>query len=174
MAGTDYRGAKQGQTVPPGDYASSYQHSSASQVPMPPDAYSAAYQAQGSGANASHQAYGASDYTAEGQSDRALNQSYAVPYRQGYAASEQDLQQQNSRPQGQQQGFAQQGAAQRQGQPSKLRSNGVISKDGVKQVGPHPVGLRATRRQRREVVALWGLMGRHGRALRQLILRNRA
>ena len=61
-----------------------------------------------------------------------------------------------------------------QGQPSKLRSNGVISKDGVKQVGPHPVGLRATRRQRREVVALWGLMGRHGRALRQLILRNRA
>ena len=45
MAGTDYRGSKQGQTVPPRDYASSYQHSSASQVPMPPDAYSAAYQA---------------------------------------------------------------------------------------------------------------------------------
>lgn len=33
-----------------------------------------------------------------------------------------------------------------QGQPSKLRSNGAISKVGVKQVGPHPVGLRATRR----------------------------
>lgn len=112
MAGTDYRGSKQGQTVPPGDYASSYQHSSSSQVPMPPDAYSAAYQAQGSSANASHQSYGASDYTAPGQSDRAVNQSYAAPYRQGYAASEQDLQQQNSRPQGQQQGFAQQGAAQ--------------------------------------------------------------
>lgn len=112
MAGTDYRGSKQGQTVPPGDYASSYQHSSASQVPMPPDAYSAAYQAQGSSANASHQSYGASDYTAPGQSDRALNQSYAVPYRQGYAASEQDLQQQNARPQGQPQGFAQQGWSQ--------------------------------------------------------------